>query len=162
MSDAPQGSRTLRLVDLWFRLAGTVTIALLGVTIAMLLAGVEGWRAPFGLAHLAALAALLPLGVALAAHAYREAGGLRSMLSRHARIVIVLALIAVTVTITIIEFDGNRALRRISNFTTVGLVLLLIVRYLRWYRRLPRSSPRRGRWTLPPPPRAGRSPRGRW
>ena len=126
---------TLRLVDRWFRLAGIATIALLAVTIGMLLAGAEGWRAPFGLAHLAALAALLPLGVALIVHGYREAGGLGAMLSRHGRIIIVLVLIAVSVTITLVEFDGNRDVRRVSNFTTVGLVLLLIAHYLRWSRR---------------------------
>lgn len=125
---------TLRLVDRWFRLAGIVTIALLAVTIGMLLAGAAGWRAPFGLAHLAALAALLPLGVALIAHGYREAGGLGAMLSRYGRIAIVLAVIAATVTITLVEFDGNRALRRVSNLTTVALVLLLIAQYLRWAR----------------------------
>jgi hypothetical protein len=129
-------NNTLRVVDRWFRFAGIVTIALLAVTIGMLLAGSEGWRAPFGLAHLAALAALLPLGVALIAHTYREAGGLGPMLSRHGRVVIVLALIAVSVTVTLVEFDGNRDVRRVSNFTTVGLVLLLIARYLRWARRL--------------------------
>ena len=127
-------NRTLRLVDRWFRLAGIVTIALLAVTIGMLLAGAEGWRAPFGLAHLAALAALLPLGVALIASGYREARGLGPMLSRHRRVVIVLAAVAVSVTITLVEFDGNRDVRRVSNFTTVGLVLLLIAQYLRWAR----------------------------
>ena len=128
-------STMLRLVDRWFRIAGIVTIVALAVTIAMLLVGAQGWRAPFVVAHLAALAALAPLGVALIAHGYREAGGLGPMLSRHSRVAIVLAVIAVTVTVTLVEFDGNRALRRVSNITTVVLVLLLIAQYLRWFRR---------------------------
>jgi len=125
---------TLRVVDRVFRVAGIATIVGIIATIALAMAGAPIWRPVFTLSHLTALIALVPLGVVLIALAYREAGGLGPMLSRHARIVIVLAVIAVSVTITLIEFNGNRTVRRISNFTTVGLVLLLLVHYVRWYR----------------------------
>jgi len=125
---------TLRLVDRSFRIFGIVTLVGIAITILGAMNGAGWWRPVFSASHLAALIALVPLGVALVVYAYREAGSLGAMLSRHARIVITLAVIAVSVTITLVEFDGNRTVRRISNFTTVGLVLLLIVHYFRWFR----------------------------
>ncbi|MGE3857579.1 MAG: hypothetical protein AB7G21_11555 [Dehalococcoidia bacterium] len=125
---------TLRTVDKTFRIFGVLTILGLIATIAGAMNGAAWWRPVFSAAHLTALIALVPLGIALVVWAYRDAGGLGAMLSRHARIAIVLALIAVSVTITLVEFNGNRDVRRISNFTTVGLILLLIVHYFRWFR----------------------------
>ncbi|MFA7248912.1 MAG: hypothetical protein WC273_04705 [Dehalococcoidia bacterium] len=125
----------LRRVDRWFRIAGVATLLALAVTIAMLLGGVESWRVPFVAAHLAALAALLPLGIALVVLGYREAGGPGAMLARHWRIVLVLAVIAASVTVTGMEFTANRDIRRVSNIVTVSLVVLLVVQYLRWYGR---------------------------
>lgn len=125
---------TLRTVDKTFRIFGVLTIVGLIATIAGAMNGAAWWRPVFSASHLTALAALVPLGIALIVYAYRESGSLGAMLSRHARIAIVLALIAVSVTITLVEFNGNRDVRRISNFTTVGLVLLLIVHYFRWFR----------------------------
>lgn len=137
MTTSSTPPRSLLLADRVFRIVGLVAVGLILATIGMVLVGAEGWRAPFAAAHLAALVALVPLGIAVVAYAYRDAGGLGAMLARHARVVIVLALIAVSVTITLMEFDGgNRELRRIANFTTVGLVLLLIVNYLRWFARI--------------------------
>jgi hypothetical protein len=125
---------TLRTVDKTFRIFGILTILGLVATIAGAMNGAAWWRPVFSASHLTALAALVPLGIALIVYAYRESGSLGAMLSRHARIAIVLALIAVSVTITLVEFNGNRDVRRVSNFTTVGLVLLLIVHYFRWFR----------------------------
>ena len=125
---------TLRTVDKTFRIFGVLTLVGLIATIAGAMNGAAWWRPVFSASHLTALIALVPLGIALIVYAYRESGSLGAMLSRHARIAIVLALIAVSVTITLVEFNGNRDVRRISNFTTVGLVLLLIVHYFRWFR----------------------------
>lgn len=125
--------QSLRLADRIFRLAGVVTILGLVATIALAVSGAAIWRPVFTASHVTALVALVPLGAVLVTLAYREAGGLGPMLSRHLRIVIALAVIAVSVTVTLVEFDGNRTVRRFSNFTTVGLVLLLIVHYVRWY-----------------------------
>lgn len=125
---------TLRTVDKTFRIFGVLTILGLIATIAGAMNGAAWWRPVFSASHLTALIALVPLGIALVVYAYREAGSLGAMLSRHSRVAVVLAVIAVSVTITLIEFNGNRQVRRISNFTTVGLVLLLIVHYFRWFR----------------------------
>ncbi len=126
---------SLHLVDRVFRVAGVVAIAALGATIAMALAGAEAWRVPFVVAHLAALIALTPLGVALVLHAYGESGGLVPMVTRHALVSVALAIVAVGVTVTLLAFSENREVRRISNLVTVGVVLLLVVQYLRWSRR---------------------------
>lgn len=126
---------TLRAVDRWFRFAGIAAILALAVTIAMLVAGSEGWRGPFVAAHLAALAALLPLGIALVVYGYREAGSLGALLSRHALIAGALVVIAVLVVITQVNFYANPNIRRISNITNVTIILLLIAHYLRWFPR---------------------------
>jgi len=126
---------TLRAVDRWFRFAGIAAVLALLVTFGMLFAGAEGWRGPFVAAHLAALAALLPLGIALVVYGYREAGSLGALLSRHALIVGALVVIAVLVVITQVNFYANPDIRRISNFANVTIILLLIVRYLRWFPR---------------------------
>lgn len=125
---------TLRTVDRTFRIFGVLTILGLIATVAGAMSGAAWWRPVFSASHLTALIALLPLGIALIVYAYREAGSIGAMLSRHRRIAVVLAVIAVSVAITLVEFNGNRQVRRISNYTTVGLVLLLIVHYFRWFR----------------------------
>lgn len=122
----------LPLVDRLFRVLGIVTIVALAVTIAMLLVGAEAWRVPFVAAHLAGLIALAPLGVVLMVLAYRDAGGLSSMIARHALVAAALAVIAVCVTVTGMEFTANRDVRRISNIVTVSVVVLLVARYLWW------------------------------
>lgn len=126
---------TLRLVDKTFRIFGILTILGLIATIAGAMNGAAWWRPVFSASHLTALIALVPLGLVLVAQAYREAGSVGAMLSRHARVAIVLALIAVSVAITLIEFDGNRTVRRVSNYTTVALIALLLVHYFRWFRQ---------------------------
>lgn len=126
---------TLRAVDRWFRFAGIAALLALLVTFGMLFAGAEGWRRPFVAAHLAGFAALLPLGVALIVYAYREAGGLGAMVARHPLVAGALVVVAITVTVSLMEFSGNREVRRIANFTTVGIALLLVAHYLRWFPR---------------------------
>lgn len=129
-------STFLRFADRLFRIAGIATLAALAVTIAMLVLGAPEWRVPFVVAHLAALVALLPLGIALVAHAHREAGGVAPMIARHRMTAILLGVVAVSVAITLVEFAGNRAIRRASNTVTVALVALLIAQYLRWAARM--------------------------
>ena len=126
---------TLRLVDCWFRFAGIAAILALVVTIGMRTAGAEGWRGPFTAAHLAALSALLPLGIALIVHVYREAGSLGAMISRHRLVAGALLVIAVCVVVTQVTFTAYPAVRRVSNYVNVSIILLLIVHYLRWFAR---------------------------
>mgnify|MGYP003348061781 CR=1 FL=1 len=129
--------RALRLADRVFRVAGIVTIGALLATIALLLRGAPAsqWHLPFVAAHLAALVALLPLGAALIARAYVEAGGVSAMIARHRAVVLMLLIVAVAVTVTLLEFTAHRAVRRVSNTVTVTLVLVLVAQYLRWYAR---------------------------
>ena len=125
---------TIRLVDRLFRIFGVLTIVGVGITIYGAMNAAPWWRPVFSLSHLTALIALVPLGVALIVLAYREAGSLGAMVSGHSLIVGALLVIAVSVTITLVEFNGNRTVRRISNFTTGTLVVLLVVHYFRWFR----------------------------
>ena len=132
-------------LDRNFRLFGKLALALLLATVGLLAADVEAWRGVFGLAHLAALIALLPLGVALVAHAFRSAsaegkGRPLSVLRRHRFVAVLLAITTVTVVLSFASFeDGNRLVRRTANFTTVGVVVVLVWRYLAWARdTLPR------------------------
>lgn len=136
------GPWLLRL-DAGFRFFGKVTLALLLATAGLLLAGVEAWRALFALAHLAALIALVPLGVALAVHAVRQEGSLGAAVARHRLVVGLLLLAAVAVALSLANFeDGNRLVRRTANLTTVGIALVLVWRYFAWARE---HLPRRGR-----------------
>ena len=102
----------------------------------------EYWVLPFGLAHLAALVALVPLGGVLVRHGFRRAAaegdpGVLGVVRRYRGVALMLLAVAVTVTITLVNFeDGPRWLRRAANITTVALVLVLVTRYLRWSRRL--------------------------
>ncbi len=114
-----------------------------------MLVDADYWTAVFGLAHLAALVALAPLGVVLVRHGFRRAAaegdpGLRGVLRRYPDVALILLGIAVAVTVTLVNFDdGIRWLRRVANFTTVGLVLVLVGRYLRWSRALRGVPPER-------------------
>jgi hypothetical protein len=118
-----------------------ITLGLLAGTAALLLAGQEAWRPLFALAHLGALIALAPLGVMLLRYAVTEveradAGPLLPALVRaYPTVVFLLAAMSVTIVISLLNFeDGIRWLRRIANFSTVGIVLALVARYLMWTR----------------------------
>ncbi len=123
-------------LDRSFRLFGKLALALLLATVGLVAADVEAWRGVFALAHLAALVALLPLGVALVVHAFRSAsadgeGGLVSVLRRHRLVAALLAITLVAVVLSLANFeDGSRLVRRTANFTTVGIVVVLVWRYL--------------------------------
>lgn len=123
-----------------FRFFGKVTLALLLATAGLFAAEVDAWRGVFALAHLAALVALLPLGVTLIAYAFREARaegdpGLLRVLRRHRLVAVLLGAVLVTVVLSLANFeDGNRLVRRTANLTTVGIALALVWRYLLWSR----------------------------
>lgn len=131
-------SPALVRADWVFRNAGKVTIAMLLTTLALRVVGADYWTAIFDLAHLAALVALVPLGVVLVRYGFRRAseagdGGLLGVLRRYRTVAIILAAIVGAVTVTLVTFeDGPRTLRQTANLTTVAMVLLLVVRYLRW------------------------------
>lgn len=117
-----------------------VTLAGLAITGILLATGAEAWRPLFALSHLAALLALVPLGVALIATHYSAArretsnalSGLRRLIATHRLEVALTALAFLGVAVTLSQFDGGvREVRRVSNLVTVMAVLALIVRYLR-------------------------------
>jgi len=128
----------LRIADRVFRLAGVTALVLLAATIGLGLMGVAAWRPVFTAAHLAALVALAPLAAVMLRYAFsqaRSAGppGFRGVVRRYPATVAMLAVIAVAVVLSLANFeDGNRTLRRLANYTTVLLVLVLVIRYLRW------------------------------
>ncbi len=126
---------TLRLVDRSFRILGIVSLVTLAITIVMRTSGMEGWRWPFYVAHLAALFALVPLGLVLIAQAYRETGSVGAMLARHSMIAAAIAVILVCVVVTQVTFTSYPDIRRASNYTTVGIIGLLILQYFRWSHR---------------------------
>jgi len=126
-------SRSLALADRWFRLAGLGNLAVLAVTGILLLAGVEAWWVPFVLAHLMALVALLPLALVLLVQAMREAGPAATV-RRYPLATALVAALAVTLTLSLMNFEGNREVRRVANLGSVALILVLVVRYLRWAR----------------------------
>lgn len=145
-TSTPTGSRrgprvtAPRTLDRLFRVAGAGALVALAATGAALALGVEAWRAPFVLAHLLALVALLPLGIALvvaalrAGHAERgtPTGALSAMIARFPvdTVLVVLALLGVAVTLS--QFDGGvRTVRSAANVVTVGAVVALVARYLR-------------------------------
>lgn len=133
-------SRALAAADRWFRGWGVAALASLAVTGAMLALRLEAWRAPFVLAHLAALLALVPLGVVLVGGTFaryrRERGSvlgaLRGTLThdRLATLLVALALVAVAVSLSQFQ-DGVRVVRSLANLTTVGVIVVLVGRYLR-------------------------------
>lgn len=106
----------------------------LAVTGAMLAANAEAWRVPFVLAHLAALLALLPLALVLLLATAREEGGPAALVGRHRLVAVLLAVLAVTVTLSLLNFEGDRAVRRAANLSSVAVILVLVARYLRWAR----------------------------
>ncbi len=122
----------LRATDRLFRIAGACAIGALILTAGALAADREWWRTPFVAAHLAALVALLPLGLVLAVDATRRAGSAAALLRRHRGTVLLLAVSVVTVAVSLTNFEGgSRIARRVANLTTVAIVLVLIARYLR-------------------------------
>ncbi|MBM4410959.1 MAG: hypothetical protein FJ037_06515 [Chloroflexi bacterium] len=124
--------RALFTADRWFRILGAGTVMALISTGILLFAEGNAWRVMFVITHLAALLALLPLGVVLVLRAYRHDGGLVAMTARHPLVGALLACLAVTVTMSLLNFQGDREIRRIANLTTVAIVLALVVRYLMW------------------------------
>ncbi len=132
--------RTERIADRWFRGWGIAAVVLLLATGGALLVGYEGWRRPFVLAHLAGLLALIPLGLVVlgrvASRAYAERGSLLGAVRgtfAHDRLASALVLVAlVAVAVSLSQFEGGiRWLRAAANYTTVAIILLLVVRYLR-------------------------------
>jgi hypothetical protein len=126
---------TLRLVDRSFRILGIVSLVTLAITIVMRMNGMEGWRTPFYIAHLAALFALLPLGIVLVVQAYRETGSVGAMIARHSTVAAAIAVIAVCVVVTQVTFTAYPDIRRASNYVTVGIIALLVIHYFRWFGR---------------------------
>lgn len=127
-------------LDRLFRVAGAGALSALAATAVALALGNDGWRVPFVLAHLLALVALLPLGVAIVVGALRAgvaergsaSGAVRAVAARYpvATTLVVVAVLSVAVTLS--QFDGGaRAARTVANMVTVGAVLALVVRYLR-------------------------------
>jgi len=139
-SPSTAASSWLLRADRNFRFFGKVTLALLLATAGLIAADVDAWRGVFAFAHLAALVALLPLGITLIAHAFREARaegapGLLGVLRRHRLVAVLLGVVLVTVVLSLANFeDGNRLVRRTANLTTVGIALVLVWRYLLWSR----------------------------
>ncbi|MEZ4554176.1 MAG: hypothetical protein R3B59_09745 [Dehalococcoidia bacterium] len=140
MAAVTSDSRTLWVVDRWFRGWGVAALASLAVTGGMLALRLEAWRAPFVIAHLAALLALVPLGAVLVGRTFaryrRERGSvlaaLRGTLShdRLATMLVAVAFVAAAVSLSQFQ-DGVRVVRSIANFTTVGVIAVLVGRYLR-------------------------------
>lgn len=124
--------RALFTADRWFRILGAGTVMALISTGILLFAEGNAWRVMFVITHLAALLALLPLGVVLVLRAYRHDGGLAAMATRHPLVGALLVCLAVTVAMSLLNFEGDREVRRIANLTTVAIVLALVVRYLMW------------------------------
>jgi cytochrome bd-type quinol oxidase subunit 2 len=126
--------RALFTADRWFRTLGAGAIMALGATGILLFAEGNAWRVIFVVAHLAALLALLPLGVVLVLRAYHQSGGLTSMVQRYPVVTVLLVCLLVTIVASLLNFDGNREARRVANLGSVALILVLVVRYLRWAR----------------------------
>ena len=142
-SPSTGASSWLLRADRNFRFFGKVTLALLLATAGLIAADVDAWRVLFAFAHLAALVALLPLGVTLIAHAFREARAegdpglslVTGVLRRHRFVAILLGVVLVAVVLSLVNFEGgSRLVRRTANLTTVGIALVLVWRYLMWSR----------------------------
>lgn len=133
-------SRTRVAADRWFRGVGLVAVALLATTVAMLALRLDAWRAPFVFAHLAALLALVPLGLVIVwqtyARGYEERrsilGALQATLTHDRVTTLLVLLVLVAVATSLSQFNGGiRELRAGANFTAVGTIVVLVVRYLR-------------------------------
>ncbi|MGE0227040.1 MAG: hypothetical protein AB7I38_10240 [Dehalococcoidia bacterium] len=140
MAAVTSNSRTLWAADRWFRGWGVAALAALVVTIAMIALRLEAWRAPFVLAHLAALLALVPLGVVLVGRTFaryrRERGSVlgavRGTLAHDGVATVLVAVAFVAAAVSLSQFqDGVRVVRSLANFTTVGVIVVLVGRYLR-------------------------------
>jgi hypothetical protein len=138
MAAVTSTSPTLYVADRWFRGWGVAALLALPAAGAMLALRLEAWRAPFVLAHLCALLALVPLGVVLVARTfarYREErgsvpGAVRGTLAhdRVATILVAVALVAVAVSLS--QFDGGmRLVRSTANLTAVAMIVVLVGRY---------------------------------
>lgn len=139
-SDRPLMPDRFRTVDLVFRVGGVAAVLLLVATVTLGILDVAAWRPVFTAAHVAALVALVPLGVALVRHAFREAAragtpGIGGVMSRYRGMALLLGVALIAVAVSLANFeDGNRMLRRVANFTTVGIALVMVARYIRWRR----------------------------
>lgn len=140
MAAVASTSRTLYLTDRWFRGWGVAALLALLATGAMLAFSLDAWRAPFVLAHLCALLALVPLGAVLVGRTfarYREERGsllaaVRGTLAhdRLATALVAVALVAVAVSLS--QFDGGvRLVRSAANLTAVAVIVVLVGRYLK-------------------------------
>jgi hypothetical protein len=119
----------LTLADRWFRILGLTAISALIATGILLALRLDAWRIPFVGAHLAALLALLPLGVALIVDAIRRETGTRSgnpfvaTLRRNRTEAILVAAALCTAAVSLSQFsDGVRAIRSVANLATVALI----------------------------------------
>jgi hypothetical protein len=129
----------VQLVDRWFRAWGVLALVALAVTAAMLALRAEPWRVPFVAAHLAALVALLPLGVTLVASTYlrqlrmgQSALGAAGATLTYDRVATALTLLALaTACVSLSQFAGNQTVRLVANLVTVSVVVVLVVRYVR-------------------------------
>ena len=140
MAAVTSTSGTLYFADRWFRGWGLAAVASLVVTGVMLALSLEAWRAPFVLAHLSALLALVPLGAVLVGRTFaryrRERGSVLGAVQgtlahdRLATLLVAIALVAVAVSLSQFQ-DGVRVVRSAANLTTVGIIVVLVGRYLR-------------------------------
>lgn len=130
----------LRITDRWFRVWGVTALVALAATGVSLVTHWGAWRIPFVAAHLAALLALVPLGLMLIAQECRAAyhiadsitGTPGAIARRHPWVLLLLAVVIVSVAVSLANFaGGTRWLRAIANLVTVAIVLTLVVRYLR-------------------------------
>jgi hypothetical protein len=141
------GSTLLRLADRWFRAWGSLCLAALAFTAALLAVGADAWRAAFILGHLCALLALLPLGLVLVgatfAQHYRARGDLvdaaRATVSHDPLVTGLVLLCFLTVAISLSQFEGNQPVRAAANVASVAMIAVLVVRYLRGSSRGTRS-----------------------
>ena len=137
---AMTASRTRTAADRWFRGCGIAALVALTATAAMLAFRLDAWRAPFVLAHLAALLALLPLAIVIVwqtyARGYEERrsilGALQATLTHDRVTTLLVAIALVAVAVSLSQFSGGiRALRAAANVTAVSMIVVLVARYLR-------------------------------
>jgi hypothetical protein len=133
-------SRTLVVADRWFRGWGVAALLALLATGVMLALSLEAWRAPFVLAHLCALLALVPLGVVLVSRTFARyrtergslLGGVQGTFAHDRVTTLLVAVALVAVVVSLSQFDGGvRVVRSAANLTTVAMILALVGRYLR-------------------------------
>ncbi|MDA1010175.1 MAG: hypothetical protein O2888_01730, partial [Chloroflexi bacterium] len=111
-STSSSPARALAGVDRLFRVGGIVTLALLAVTVTLGLAGVEAWRYAFTAAHVSALVALGPLGVALVRLGLRQAAlagdpGPAGVVRRYRGTVVALVVVLIAVDASLANFEDG-------------------------------------------------------